>query len=410
MMGKSDERTEAGRSTQLRAALDGLRVLDVTQYMAGPFCGMLLADLGADVIKIEPPSGDSTRAMPGGIGTDSPPFNAVNRGKRSLVLNLKTAEGREVLKRLAQSSDILIENYRPAAMKALGLGYEALAAVNPRLIYASVSGYGQTGPYRNKGGFDLIAQGFSGLMSITGEPGRPPAKTGVPLTDLGAGLFTLVGILAATHYRSRTGIGQHVDTSLAEAGIALSIWEATEYFSGAGIPAPLGSAHRMNAPYQAIRCADGYITIGANNDRLFRRLCEVLGRPEWPNEPDFADNPGRVRNKAALAARIEEVTALKPRSHWLVLLDEHDVPCGPINNYAEVFADPQVMAREMVVETDHPVLGHLRTLGSPIKLSATPPNPRRRAPLLGEHTDEVLGQVGFSAAEIQALREAGAVR
>jgi formyl-CoA transferase len=391
-------------------ALEGLRVLDVTQYMAGPFCAMLLADLGADVIKIEPPSGDSTREMPGAVGTDSPPFNAVNRGKRSLVLNLKSIEGREVLERIARSSDILIENYRPAAMKALGLDYEAVSAVNPRLIYASVSGYGHTGPYRDKGGFDIIAQGFSGLMSITGEPGRPPAKAGVPLTDLGAGLFTLVGILAAVHHRTRTGIGQHVDTSLVEAGIALSIWEATEYFSGAGIPAPLGSAHRMNAPYQAIRCADGYITIGANNDRLFRRLCESLGRPEWAEAPEFTDNPSRVRNKAALAAKIEEITAREPRRHWLGLLDENDVPCGPINNYAEVFADPQVVAREMVIETDHPVLGHLKTLGSPIKLSATPPNPHRRAPLLGEHTNEVLVEFGFSTTEIEALRQSGAVR
>jgi formyl-CoA transferase len=232
----------------------------------------------------------------------------------------------------------------------------------------------------------------------------------VPLTDLGAGLFTLVGILAAVHCRTQIGIGQHVDTSLVEAGIALSIWEATEYFSSGGIPAPLGSAHRMNAPYQAIRCADGYITIGANNDRLFRRLYESLGRPEWADEPDFADNPSRVRNRAALAARIEEITARQPRRHWLTLLDENDIPCGPINNYAEVFADPQVIAREMVVEIDHPVLGHLKTLGSPIKLSATPPNPHRRAPLLGEHTDEVLRQAGYSAVEIQALRQAGAIR
>ena len=371
---------------------------------------MILADLGADVIKIEPPSGDSTREMPGAVGTDSPAFNAVNRGKRSLVLNLKLVEGRQVLERLARSSDILIENYRPGAMQALGLDYETLARINPRLIYASVSGYGHTGPYRGKGGFDLIAQGFSGIMSITGEPGRPPGKAGVPLTDLGAGLFTLVGILAAVHYRTSTGIGQHVDTSLVEAGIALSVWEATEYFSGAGIPAPLGSAHRMNAPYQAIHCADGYITIGANNDRLFRRLCNLLGRPEWADEPDFVDNPSRVRNKAALAARIEEITVREPRSHWLVLLDGHDIPCGPINNYAEVFADAQVRAREMIVETDHPVLGHLNTLGSPIKLSATPANPRRRAPLLGEHSGEVLGEFGFTAAEIQRLHQSGAIR
>src|SRR5438132_2203895 len=221
-------------------ALDGLHVLDVTQVMAGPFCAMLLADLGADVIKVEPPAGDSTRQMPGAVGADSPSFNAVNRGKRSLVLNLKSSEGREVLTRLARSTDILIENYRPGVMEGLGLGYRALAPVNPRLIYASISGYGQTGPHRDKGGFDLIAQGVAGIMSITGEPGRVPIKAGVPLTDLGAGLFALVGILAAVEARHRTGNGQQVDASLVDAGVALSLWEATEYFSGTGIPAPMG--------------------------------------------------------------------------------------------------------------------------------------------------------------------------
>jgi formyl-CoA transferase len=390
-------------------ALDGLHVLDVTQVMAGPFCAMVLADLGADVIKIEPPAGDSTRQMPGAVGADSPSFNAVNRGKRSVVLNLKSSEGRAVFTRLARSTDILIENYRPGVMDALGLSYEALAGLNPRLIYASISGYGQTGPQRTKGGFDLIAQGVSGIMSITGEPGGPPVKAGVPLTDLSAGLFALVGILAALESRHRTGVGQQVDTSLVDAGVALSVWEATEYFSGIGIPAALGSAHRMNAPYQAIRCADGYITLGAANERLFRRLCDVLGHTEWIDQPEFADNASRVRNREALAERIESITAQQPRSHWLAVLEANDIPCGPINDYAQVFADPQVVAREMVVETEHPTLGHLRTLGTPIKLSATPANVSRRAPLLGEHTDEVLAEAGFSGAEIAALRQSGAI-
>src|SRR5256885_2504570 len=297
-----------------RRALDGLRVLDVTQVMAGPYCAMVLADLGADVIKSEPPAGDSTRVMPGAVGLDSPSFNAVNRGKRGLVLNLKNAEGRGVFLRLARSTDIVIENYRPGVMAALGLGYETLAAENPRLIYASISGYGQTGPERRKGGFDLVAQGVSGIMSVTGEPGGAPAKAGVPLTDLGAGLFALVGILAALEWRHRTGVGQHVDTSLVDAGVAMSVWEATEYLSGAGVPAALGSAHRMNAPYQAIRCADGYITLGAANERLFRRLCDVLGHPEWTDVPEFADNASRVRNRVALANRIESVTVRQTRN------------------------------------------------------------------------------------------------
>ena len=390
-------------------ALEGLRVLDVTQVMAGPFCAMVLADLGADVIKIEPPAGDSTRQMPGAVGADSPSFNAVNRGKRSVVVNLKSDDGRAVFMRLARSTDILIENYRPGVMTALGLGYDALAGTNPRLIYASISGYGQTGPQRGKGGFDLIAQGVSGIMSITGEPGGPPVKSGVPLTDLGAGLFALVGILAAIEHRHRSGIGQYVDTSLVDAGVALSVWEATEYFSGIGIPTALGSAHRMNAPYQAIRCADGYITLGAANERLFRRLCDVLGHADWIDQPEFADNASRVRNREALAERIESITSQQPRSHWLAVLEASDIPCGPINNYAQVFADPQVVARGMVVETEHPRLGRLKTLGTPIKLSATPADVSRRAPLLGEHTGEVLAEAGFSESEIAALRETGAV-
>lgn len=390
-------------------ALDGLRVLDVTQVMAGPFCAMLLADFGADVIKIEPPGGDSTRSMPGAVGTDSPSFNAVNRGKRSVVLNLKSTVGQGALKRLARTADILVENYRPGVLAALGLDYPSLHAINPRLIYASVSGYGQTGPDARKGGFDLVAQGVSGIMSITGEPGGRPIKAGVPLTDLGAGLFALAGILAALEHRHRTGRGQHVDTSLVEAGVALSVWEATEYFAGLGIPQPKGSAHRMFAPYQAIRCADGYITLGTANDRLFRRLCDLLGHADWASMPEYRDNPTRVRNQTALAALVEEVTCTRPRQHWLDLFDANDIPCGPINNYEQVFADGQVTAREMAVEIEHPTLGRTRALGSALKMSETPTNPRRRAPLLGEHTREVLEQAGFSAAEIAALTQPGAV-
>jgi len=391
------------------SALEGLRVLDVTQVMAGPYCAMMLADLGATVIKVEPPGGDSTRQMPGASGSDSPSFNAVNRGKRSIVLNLKTAEAREVFTRLAQSSDIVVENYRPGVMTSLGLDYQALSAANPRLIYASISGYGQTGPQRGKGGFDLIAQGVAGIMSVTGEAGGSPVKAGIPVTDLGASLFTLIGILAALQHRHRTGAGQQVDTSLVEAGVALSVWEATEYFAGVGVPGALGSAHRMNAPYQAFRCEDGYITIGAANERLFRKLAAVLGHSEWIDDESFADNARRVLNRQALADRIEAITITKPRAHWLSLFESNDIPCGPINDYAQVFADPQILAREMVVETDHPTLGHMRTLGSPIKMSASPPDVSRRAPQLGEHTHEVLAEAGFSDAEIAALRAASAI-
>jgi crotonobetainyl-CoA:carnitine CoA-transferase CaiB-like acyl-CoA transferase len=391
-------------------ALADIRVLDVTQVMAGPFCGMVLADLGADVVKVEPPAGDSTRQMPGAVGTDSPSFNAVNRGKRSIVLDLKIREGREAFERLVRTTDIVIENYRPGVMDVLGVGYEALARIQPRLVFASVSGYGQTGPDRAKGGFDLIAQGVAGIMSVTGEAGGPPVKAGVPVTDLAAGLFALVGILAALEHRHHTGVGQRVDTSLVDAGVALSVWEATEYFSGGGLPSALGSAHRMNAPYQAIRCADGYITLGAANERLFRRLCDVLERPDWPQTAAFADNASRVAHRQALADEIEAITTRQSCRHWLALLEANDIPCGPINDYAEVFADRQVVARDMVVEVDHPTLGHLKTLGSPIKMSATPPVVARRAPMLGEHTREILSQAGFTEDEIAALTQARAIR
>ena len=393
----------------MNSALDGLRVLDLTQVMAGPFCSMLLCDMGADVIKVEAPAGDSTRRMPGAVGTDSPSFNAVNRGKRGIVVDLKQPAGREVVRRLAAVSDVLVENYRPGVLEKFGLGYAELSQRCPRLVYASISGYGQTGPSAGKGGFDLVAQGVSGLMSVTGEAGRPPVKAGIPVTDLGAALFAVAGILSALLARARTGRGQLVDTSLVDAGVALSVWEATQYFSGRGVPEPLGSAHRMNAPYQAIRCADGYMTIGAANDRTFRGLCEALGRPEWAADPEYRDDTHRIRNREALAARIEAVMETRPRAHWVELLEGRGVPCGPINDYAEVLADPHVRARRLVVETEHPTLGRIETLGTPIKLSDTPLAPGRPAPRLGQHTDEILRDAGFAADEVTSLRRTGAV-
>ena len=392
------------------SALDGIRVLDVTQVMAGPYCAMLLCDMGADVIKVEAPGGDSSRRMAGAEGNDSAAFNAVNRGKRGIVVDLKQPRGQTVLRRLAAGADVVVENYRPGVMARFGLDYESLAAASPRLIYASISGYGQTGPAAGRGGFDLVAQGVSGLMSVTGEPDRPPVKVGVPLTDLGAGLFAVIGILAALQHRARTGRGQQVDTALVDAGVALSVWEATELFSSGQVPRPLGSAHRMSAPYQAVRCSDGYITLGAANDRIFRRLAEVLGHPEWVDDADFASDGGRVRHRQRLAAAIEEVTARHSRAHWLAELDAHDIPCGPIQDYREVMEDPQVRAREMVVETRHPTLGAISTLGTPIKLSASPLAPGRPAPLLGQHTDEVLRDAGYDTGEIAVLRADGIVR
>jgi formyl-CoA transferase len=382
--------------------LEGITVLDVTQVMAGPYCAMLLCDMGARVIKIEPPAGDSTRAMAGARGSDSAAFNAVNRGKLGIVLNLQQPAGRDALRQLARSADILIENYRPGVMAKLGLDYPTLSAENPRLIYASISGYGQTGPSATKGGFDLVAQGASGLMSVTGEPDRPPVKIGVPLTDLGAGLFALSAILATLHWRTMSGRGQHIDTSLLEAGIALSVWEATEYFSGR-LPQPLGSAHRMSAPYQAFRCSDGYITIGAANDRTFAKLATLLGHAEWTTNARFATDSLRVEHRAALAALIETTTVTQPCAEWLRRLDEAGIPSGPINTYDQVFADPHVAARQMAVQVDHPTLGPLNALGTPIKMSATPLNASRRAPLLGEHTEQVLREFDFTDEQIVQL-------
>ena len=389
--------------------LNGLKVLDITQVMAGPFCSMLLCDMGADVIKIESPEGDPTRRFAGAKNDDSEAFNAVNRGKRGIIVNLRTPEGANVVTRLSESADVLIENYRPGVMARFGLDYETLRRVNSRLVYASISGYGQTGPASSKGGFDLIAQGISGVMSVTGEPGGPPAKCGLPLTDLGAGLFALAGIMAALHHRTLGGEGQLVDTSLLEAGVALSVWEATEYLSGRGVPEPLGSAHRMTAPYQAIKCSDGYITLGGATDRTFSSLSQALGHPEWVSDSKFTTNTERVKNRKALADRIEAVTKAQTRSHWIALFDRNDIPCGPINSYAETFTDAQVLSRNMVVETHHPTLGLLRTLGTPVKLSETPLRTGRPAPLRGEHTSQVLKEMGYTVDEVLELRERGAI-
>jgi crotonobetainyl-CoA:carnitine CoA-transferase CaiB-like acyl-CoA transferase len=390
--------------------LDDITVLDATQVMAGPYCAMLLADMGARVIKVEPPAGDSTRAMAGARGLDSPAFNAVNRGKLGIVLDLNQQQGRELFAQLARSADIVVENFRPGVMARHGLDYETLSKENLRLIYASVSGHGQTGPWATKGGFDLVAQGLSGLMSVTGHPGEAPAKVGVPITDLGAGLFALVGILAALHHRSHSGRGQHIDTSLVEAGLALSVWEATHYFSTGQVPGPIGSAHRLTAPYQAFRCADGYITIGGANDRNFTKIARVLGHPEWLADERFATNHERVQNRVDLAALIDAVTRTEPRAFWIDQLEQAGVPCGPILDYEDALTTPQAIAREMTLDVDHPTLGRLRAVGTPIKMSETPLNPRRRAPLLGEHTDAVLSSAGYSDDEIEQLRYSGAVR
>jgi formyl-CoA transferase len=393
----------------VQQALAGIRVLDATQVMAGPFCTMLIGDLGADVVKVEPPGGDSTRGMAGSRGSESPGFWSVNRNKRGIVLDLKRPRGKEVFRALAARSDILVENYRPGALAALGLAYDDLRESNPGLIYASISGFGATGPYASRGGFDLVAQGMSGLMSVTGEPGRPPMKCGVPITDLAAGLLALQAILAAYVHRLRTGVGQRIDTSLLEAGIALSVWESAQYFSGGGIPGALGSAHRMFAPYQAVRCADGYITLGAANTRTWERFARAIDRADLLDRPEYATSDDRVRNRETLAREIESVTASRPRAHWLDLLDEASVPCGPILDYEEVFADPHVRERGLVQELEHPEAGRIRVVGPAVKLSATPACASRPSPRLGEHTAEILKELGYAESDIEALARDGAV-
>ena len=391
-------------------ALEGLRVLDQTQVMAGPFCAMLLADMGADVVKIEPPGGETTRAMdleaaPG----VSAPFLAVNRNKRGLVLDLKRVEGVAILTQLVATADVLIENYRPGVARRLGVDYATLSAVNPRLVYCSISGFGQTGPYAERGGYDLIAQGMSGIMSATGSEGGAPVKVGVPITDLGAGLFAVFGILCAVRARRVTGRGQFVDTSLFEAGLALSAWEATEYWYTGQVPRGLGTAHRLNAPYQAFRASDGYFTVGAANDNLFPRFCAILGRDDLVEDPRFDSVAQRLRHRAELERLVEALTARQPRAHWLAQCEAAGVPAGPINTVPEALDDPHVHARGMVQELAHPDAGRVKGLGNPVKLSATPPAMRKAAPRLGEDTDAILAELGLDPPAIAALRAKGVV-
>ena len=375
-------------------ALAGMVVLDLTQVMAGPYCTMVLADLGADVIKIEnPDGGDQTRRSWGrsGKGEDSRAFMSLNRNKRSAVLDLKSPEGLAAFRELAAHADVVIENWRPGVAARLGVGYEDLAADNPGLIYASISGFGQSGPYADRPGYDLIAQAMAGVMSITGEPDGRPVKSGIPVADLGSGLFMAIGILAAWSAKQRTGLGQRVETSLFESALALAVWESTEYWDTGRVPAKLGSANRMSAPYQALATADGYVTVGANNDRLWRRLCACLGAEHLVEDERFATNTGRMANRAALVAELEERLAGRTTAEWVDALLAAGVPAGPIQDYGQVLSeDPHVAARGMVTSVDHPVEGPLPLLASPLRLSGTPPTVRRPPPLLGEHTDEVL--------------------
>jgi crotonobetainyl-CoA:carnitine CoA-transferase CaiB-like acyl-CoA transferase len=395
----------------MNGPLHGVTVLELAQIMAGPSCGALLADLGAEVIKVEKmPGGDDTRryAEPS-IHGESAAFMMMNRNKRGIAVDLKTEGGRQVLRRLVEKADVLTENYRRGALDRLGLGYDALKAVNPALIYCSISGYGRTGPSADKGGFDLIAQGVSGLMSITGEPGRPPVKVGSPVTDMNAGLLAALGIVSAYVHRLKTGVGQFVDTSLMEAGIHQTAWQAAIFFATGVSPGPGGSAHVLAAPYQAFPTADGWINIGGANQANWERMARTLGVPDLITDPRFIDNSARMAHRDTLTALLGERLQQRPTQDWLLALDAAGIPAGPIQDIGTMTRDPQTLAREMVVELEHPVAGTTRALGVPVKFSATPGGIRRPAPTFGQHTHEVLLAHGFSAGGIEQLVREGAV-
>jgi crotonobetainyl-CoA:carnitine CoA-transferase CaiB-like acyl-CoA transferase len=393
-------------------ALEDLTVIDLTQVMAGPFCCQLLGDLGADVIKVEPPGrGDATREATGNRlpHGESAAFLAVNRNKRSIVIDLRTAKGREAFHRLARTADVVVESFRPGVATRLGVDYETLRQDNERLVYASISGFGQTGPYARRPGYDLIAQAMSGIMSVTGDPDGPPTKAGVPVADLSAGLLCAVGILSACLARTVTGRGQAVDTSLYDAALAMSVWETSELWATGVAPRRLGSAHRVNAPYDSFPTRDGHLTIGANNARLWERLCAVLERDDLRGDPRFATNQDRVRHRQELTEELATTLTTKDTDEWVEVLLGAGVPAGPIRDYAQSCSDPHTLAREMVVELDHPVEGPVKALGIPVKLSETRGEIRRVPPGLGQHTDEILTAAGYSGAEIAAMRADGAV-
>ncbi|MEE8534593.1 MAG: CoA transferase [Kiloniellales bacterium] len=392
--------------------LKGLKVIELAHIMAGPVCGLMLADMGADVIKVEkvPGGDDSRRFLPPDIGGEAAAFMMMNRNKRGIAVDLKSEAGRDVVRRLLEGADVVIANYRQGTMERFGLGYETLARANPGLIYCEISGFGRTGPYAERAGFDLIAQGMSGLMSITGEgPGRPPVKMGAPVTDITAGILGAMGVAAAYAQRLQSGRGQRVDTSLFEAGITHTYWQSAIAFATGRPPGPMGSAHPLNAPYQSFPTADGWITLGAANQANWERTTQVIGAPELADDPRFRDNARRQENLPVLVEELERRFAERTSAVWLERLEAAGVPAGPVLDIREVHHDPQTLARDMVVKVAHSRLGQVETLGLPVKFSETPGAVVAGAPLYGEHTREVLAEFGYGEAEIDRLVDAGAV-
>ncbi|MGZ3376808.1 MAG: CaiB/BaiF CoA transferase family protein [Phenylobacterium sp.] len=382
-------------------ALSGLRVLDCTHVIAGAYCSLVLADLGADVIKIEPPAGESTRALRGG-GFRA--YDFVNRNKRAIALDLSTPRGAEVVRTLAKTADVFVENYRPGSMDRMGLGYAQLSKINPRLVYCSISGFGGDGPYRDRGGFDLVTQAMSGLMSFVGEQGSEvPCSTAVPISDLNAGLFGAIGVLAALQSRQASGKGQHVESSLFESAMAATIWETGRYLTSGELPSRTGTRHRLAAPYEALKTSDGHMVVGVNSQRLWKRFCEALGEPGLAGEAGFDSPAARMQNRDALQARLEAILARDTSTNWVLKLEAVGVPAGPLNDLAQAWDDPQIKARGLLTE-----VGGRRFVRTPIKLHDTPADLSRGPAEVGEHTREVLAEAGFSSAEIEALVAEGA--
>lgn len=392
--------------------LAGLKVLDLSQIMAGPYCTMVLADLGAEVIKVEKAGkGDDSREMGPYVNGESASYAHINRNKQGIVLNLKDPQGREVLYDLARWADVVVENFRVGVTKSLGVDYDTLSKLNPRLVYCSISGYGQTGPYSRKGGFDLVAQGISGMMSMTGETGGRPLKAGIAVYDIGAGITAVYAILAARIHQMNTGEGQHIDISLAECGLPWFIWEAAAYFTNGTVPKATGSRHRVSAPYQAFRTGSGYIVIGAANQRSWERLCtSVLGRPELIEDPRFATNSDRLAHVDELEVLLEEEFMKADAATWIARCEESGVPGGPINDFAQAMDDPHFNARHMIEEVEHPILGRMKMLGIPTKFSRTPGAVNTAAPTFGQDTDAVLRRLGLPQERIAQLRSSGAIQ